>query len=107
MAALAIAAFSVGANAQCQEIAGNYYCDQTDAITYKNVGFSGTYDQVTSMDTSPCLCSSNPTSFSGGLAPLNDEVNPQEERTNITALSSFPWTNSNRSTRGLSSVVCH
>ena len=107
LAALAIAAFSVGANAQCQEIAGNYYCAQTNAITYNNVGFSGTYNQITSMDSSSCQCSSNPTSFSGGLAPLNDEVNPQEERTNITALFSFTWTNSTKSTRGLSSVACH
>ena len=103
LVALAIAAFSVGANSQCQEIAGNYYCDQTDAITYNNIGFSGTYNQITSMDSSSCQCSSSPTSFSGGLAPLNDEVTRQQERTNIPDLVSFSWTNSTRSTRGLPS----
>jgi Glycine-rich protein domain (DUF2403) len=61
---------------QCQEIAGNYYCSQTDAITYNNVGFEGTYNQITYMDSSGCECSSQQASFSGGLAPLNEEVIP-------------------------------
>ena len=76
LTALAIAVFSVGANALCQQIAGNYYCGQTSAITYHNVGFSGTYNQITGMDSTSCQCSSNPMSFSGGLAPLNKEVYP-------------------------------
>ena len=74
LAGLAIAAFSVGANAQCQQIAGNYYCAQTDAITYNNVGFPGTYNQITGMDSTTCQCSSDSVSFTGGLAPLNEEV---------------------------------
>jgi hypothetical protein len=73
-AAAVLAAFSIGANAQCQEIAGNYYCDQVNAITYNNVGFAGTYNQITSMDNTTCACSSSPVSFSGPLAPLNEEV---------------------------------
>lgn len=98
---VAIAAFSVGANAQCQQIDGNYYCGATHAITYNNVGFSGTYNQITGMDSTTCQCSSNPTSFSGGLAPLNQEVNTQEERTNIQDFFSSSWTNSTRSARGV------
>lgn len=72
--ALLVAAFSARVNAQCQEIAGNYYCASTDAIIYNNVGFSGTYNEITSMDSTSCACSSSPQAFSGGLAPLNEEV---------------------------------
>ena len=72
--ALFVAAFSAQVNAQCQEIAGNYYCASTDAIIYNNVGFSGTYNEITSMDSTSCACSSSPQAFSGGLAPLNEEV---------------------------------
>jgi len=74
LTAVAVAAFSIGANAQCQQIAGNYYCAQVDAIAYNNVGFAGTYNQITNMDSSSCQCSSQPVSFSGPLAPLNEEV---------------------------------
>jgi Glycine-rich protein domain (DUF2403) len=73
-AAAVLAAFSIGANAQCQEIAGNYYCDQVNAITYNNVGFAGSFNQITSMDNTSCECSSSPVDFSGPLAPLNEEV---------------------------------
>lgn len=74
LAALVFAALVARVNAQCQEIDGNSYCGQTDAIIYNNVGFSGTYNEITSMDSTSCQCSSSPQSFSGGLAPLNDEV---------------------------------
>jgi len=71
---LLIAGFSARVNAQCQEIDGNSYCAQTDAIIYNNVGFSGTYNEITNMDNTSCTCSSTPQAFSGGLAPLNEEV---------------------------------
>jgi Cell wall protein YJL171C/Tos1, N-terminal len=74
LAALIVAAFVARVNAQCQQIAGNYYCAQTNAIIYNNVGFSGTYNEITNMDSTSCQCSSSPQSFSGGLAPLNQEV---------------------------------
>ena len=74
LAAAVIAAFSVGGKAQCPQIDGNYYCAQTSAIKFNNIGFSGTYNQVTSMDSSTCECTSQPVSFGGGLAPLNHEV---------------------------------
>lgn len=53
---------------------GNYYCAQTDAIIYSNVGLSSTYLDVTNMDESSCACTQSSTSFSGSLAPLDEEL---------------------------------
>lgn len=53
---------------------GNYYCATTDAIIYSNVGTSGSYNDVTSMDESSCACTSEPVGFSGNLAPLDEEL---------------------------------
>jgi hypothetical protein len=76
LAAVALAAWSMGVQGQsgCQFIAGNSYCGETNAITYNNVGFKGSYNAITSMNTNGCTCSSTPQAFSGPLAPLNDEV---------------------------------
>lgn len=75
LATVAVAMLSLSAQAQnCQQIAGNYYCGQTDAVAFNNVGFTGTYNQITGMDSSSCTCSSQPKGFSGPIAPLNDEV---------------------------------
>ena len=57
-----------------QNIGGNYYCKAVKAITYKGVGYSGSYNKVTMMDPASGQCSSSPYSFSGQLAPLCDEV---------------------------------
>jgi len=75
-AALVAALSSLGAHAQsgCTNIDGNYYCASTNAIIYNNVGFAGSYSEITNMDSSSCACSSSPFSFSGPLAPLNNEV---------------------------------
>jgi hypothetical protein len=76
LAAVALAAWSMGVQGQsaCQNIGGNYYCGSTNAVTYDNVGFSGTFNSITSMNTDGCTCQSAPQAFSGGLAPMNDEV---------------------------------
>lgn len=50
------------------------YCQSTDSITYDNIGFSGSYQDVVKMDSTACTCDLAPKSFSGSLAPLNDEV---------------------------------
>ncbi|KAK9447270.1 putative TOS1-like glycosyl hydrolase-domain-containing protein [Limtongia smithiae] len=72
--ALALLALGAVATAStCSEIDGNYYCDEVDSIVYENVGFSGSYDEVTDMS-SDCVCSTSSTSFSGSLAPLNQDV---------------------------------
>ncbi|CCE65504.1 hypothetical protein TPHA_0L01490 [Tetrapisispora phaffii CBS 4417] len=62
------------ASADCSYVAGNYYCSNTNAIVYSNVGYSGSYKDVTSMDESSCICNQASTSFSGSLAPLNEEL---------------------------------
>ncbi|CCK68067.1 Tos1p KNAG_0A03880 [Huiozyma naganishii CBS 8797] len=53
---------------------GNYYCATTNAIIYSNVGVSATYNDVTLMDETTCACSSQQVSFSGSLAPLDEEL---------------------------------
>lgn len=62
-------------NANCQLSSdGNYYCSPTDAIIYSNVGTSGSYNDITSMDESTCVCTSEPFKYSGSLAPFNEEL---------------------------------
>lgn len=53
---------------------GNYYCSSTDAIIYSNVGLSSSYNDITSMDETTCVCTSQPFKFSGSLAPFNEEL---------------------------------
>jgi hypothetical protein len=72
--AIAMVSWGVQVQAQCQQIAGNYYCNPTDAVSFNNVGFAGSYNEITAMDSTGCTCASVPKSFSGGLAPLNEEV---------------------------------
>ncbi|CEP61938.1 Tos1p LALA0_S04e04060g [Lachancea lanzarotensis] len=60
--------------ATCDFVGGNYYCSQTDAVVYQNVGYSGSYLDVTSMDETQCSCSQESVSFDGSLSPLNEEL---------------------------------
>ncbi|EGC47378.1 conserved hypothetical protein [Histoplasma capsulatum var. duboisii H88] len=53
-------------------LGGNWYCSAVQAITYTNVGSSGTYNEIVSMNGGSC--SSRPKAYSGPLAPLNEEV---------------------------------
>lgn len=46
-------------------------CATVDAISYENIGFSGTYNRITSMNNETCACTSTPYSFSGPMAPLD------------------------------------
>lgn len=71
-----LSSLSTAVKADCQLSSdGNYYCAQTDAVIYSNVGFSGSYLDVTSMDESSCACTQgSSTTFSGSLAPLDEEV---------------------------------
>lgn len=58
----------------CQYISGNYYCNAVSAIQYQNIGFAGSYNDVTEMDESSCVCSSSTKAFSGTLSPLDEEL---------------------------------
>ena len=57
-----------------QEVQGNWFCQRVTAIQYCNVGTPGTYNQVTDMDSTTGVCSSQPKQFSGPLSPLDEEV---------------------------------
>lgn len=71
-AALAQLAFATN----CQHQPINYipYCQETTAISYTNIEDSGTYQDVTSYDSDSCTCAFTPKTFSGGLAPLDEEL---------------------------------
>lgn len=73
LCAVSLAAISV-TQAQCVMSGGNYYCSETDAVVYKNVGYSGSYMDVTSMDENTGTCQQSSESFSGSLAPLDEEL---------------------------------
>ncbi|VEU24011.1 DEKNAAC105213 [Brettanomyces naardenensis] len=60
--------------ADCSYVGGNYYCAQTDAVVYENLGFSGSYSDVTNMDETSCQCSQQSLSFSGTMSPLDEEL---------------------------------
>nr|POF19949.1 pga52-like protein [Quercus suber] len=53
---------------------GNSYCQSVNAITYTGIGGSGSYNRITGMDSGTKVCTSEPHSYSGSLAPLDEEV---------------------------------
>lgn len=67
------AVLATGVLSSCQEISGNYYCNEVEQIVYKNIGFSGSYNKVTSFN-SDGTCSSTSQSFSGNMSPLDEEL---------------------------------
>lgn len=67
--------FTAGVSASsCSEVDGNYYCSEVNAISYSGIGYSGSYSDVTDMDTDSCTCSKSTVSFSGSLSPLDEEL---------------------------------
>ncbi|GBL49454.1 hypothetical_protein [Candidozyma auris] len=73
--ALVAMAASVGlVSAACDFIEGNYYCSKTNKVAFQNVGFSSSYQDVTSMDENSGKCTQETHHFSGNLAPLNEEL---------------------------------
>ncbi|CCE85191.1 Piso0_004773 [Millerozyma farinosa CBS 7064] len=71
---LSILSTLVSTQAGCTYDSGNYYCSETSNIVYSNVGYSGSYKDVTSMDEDTGECSQQDYQFSGNLAPLNEEL---------------------------------
>ncbi|KAK5727936.1 target of Sbf [Elasticomyces elasticus] len=51
----------------------NWYCQEVEAITYTGVGGKGSFNKVTSMD-STGSCSSSPFDYSGSMSPLDQEL---------------------------------
>lgn len=72
----AFAAIAKLASADCSHNPINSipYCQSTDSITYDNIGFSGSYQDVVNMDSDACTCQMAPKAFAGELAPLSEEV---------------------------------
>jgi len=69
----ALASFGF-ASASCNGpvIGGISYCNSVEQITYNDLGYSGTYKDVSGWDSNSCTCSYQSKSFSGPLAPLNE-----------------------------------
>lgn len=57
----------------CIEDGGNWYCNKATHIKYTNVGGTGSYDAVSLMDSSG-TCNFGSSSYSGGIAPLDQQV---------------------------------
>ena len=73
----AAALVAATASAACTNDAKNWYCNQVHAITYTGVGGTGSYNRVTSMDSSTENCGSQAQAYSGSMSPLNEEVSPR------------------------------
>lgn len=71
-ALVALASTIMSANAACDFVAGNYYCNQVEKIVYEGIGFSGSYQDVTNMDENTGACTLQPHSFSGSMSPLDE-----------------------------------
>jgi len=65
------------------DIAGNWYCQAVDTIQYTGFGGSGSYNQITNMNSANGQCSSKPVSYSGSMAPLDEEVSQMRALRNI------------------------
>ena len=61
-----------------QEINGNWYCSEVNAISYTNFPGNGSYNKVTNMDAATGQCSFEQYGYSGNLSPLNEEVGAAE-----------------------------
>ncbi|EPY54135.1 fungal protein [Schizosaccharomyces cryophilus OY26] len=58
----------------CSMQNGYYYCNQASEVEFTNVGFSSSYERVTSMNPETCECTRTPQSFGGALAPFDEEL---------------------------------
>jgi Cell wall protein YJL171C/Tos1, N-terminal len=63
-----------------KEVSGNWFCQPVKAIRYSNVGSSGSYNQITDMNVQSGSCQSQPKSYAGPLAPLDEEVSRSRSR---------------------------
>lgn len=71
-ALVALASTILSANAACDYVGGNYYCNQVEKIIYEGIGFSGSYQDVTNMDENTGECTLLTHSFSGSMSPLDE-----------------------------------
>lgn len=52
----------------------NWYCSAVDSISYTNFPGTGYYNKVTKMNAASRRCETVKYTYSGSLAPLNEEV---------------------------------
>ncbi|KAL8714794.1 MAG: hypothetical protein Q9220_001307 [cf. Caloplaca sp. 1 TL-2023] len=57
-----------------RELGGNWYCSEVKTITYSNFPGSGSYNKITNMDSATGKCTTEKHTYSGSLAPLNEEL---------------------------------
>ena len=57
-----------------QELGGNWYCSEVEAIKYQSFPGHGSYNRVTGMDAATGQCTTEKHAYSGSLSPLNEEV---------------------------------
>ena len=70
-----VAGYIASANAaSCTQIAGNWYCNPVSAVTFLNLGGSGTYNRVSAMSDTTGACTFTPYAYSGTNAPFDEEV---------------------------------
>ncbi|KAK6462178.1 beta-1,6-N-acetylglucosaminyltransferase [Scheffersomyces coipomensis] len=69
-----LAALTSTVSAGCTLDGGNYYCSQTNKITYPGLGYSGSYQDVTDMNEQTGVCTQQSLAFSGNLSPLDEEL---------------------------------
>jgi hypothetical protein len=94
-----------------KEVSGNWFCQPVQAIQYSNVGSSGSYQQVTNMNSQTGSCQSQTKSYSGPLAPLDEEVSrPTQIKNNFTrsltisasvGFPALPWSYQSQAARSL------
>lgn len=72
--ALASALAGYASASDCDYIDGNYYCNEVTKWQYTNVGFSGSYDDITSWDEDTGDTTSVTKSFSGSMAPFDEDL---------------------------------
>lgn len=76
VAALVAGLFGVVTASSCVESNGNWYCNQVEAVTYLNLGGSGSYNRVSSMNGATGVCNMTTYNYSGTNAPFDEEVRP-------------------------------
>ncbi|KAH6657847.1 putative TOS1-like glycosyl hydrolase-domain-containing protein [Truncatella angustata] len=58
----------------CAEDSGNWYCEAVSLITYTGLDISGSYRQVTNMDSTTGDCTFSNKTYSGSIAPFDEEL---------------------------------
>ncbi|TGZ81894.1 hypothetical protein EX30DRAFT_239090 [Ascodesmis nigricans] len=73
--ALSVLTSFAAASNNCQVLNGNTFCKEVNQILYENIGAGGlSYDDVVKMDKEGCVCKKEPKTYSGKMAPLDEQL---------------------------------